>query len=148
MSWGKLCFFFNKHLLLSLLLYILIFLFFINIFSWLNAPGVHIKISSFDPAFFRGELLIGVRRWLIKCNFLSFFQADLSLPVFGDSGVVCQGGRGDFSLRLAPRSSRMITVRTLPKVAVLWYRTFCCAASILKLCRYFLKFLKYQLKTL
>ena len=62
----------------------------------------------------------------------AIFQVDLLLPIIGDPGAVCQGGGGDdFPLRPVPGSARMITVRTLPQATVLWYCTFCCAASIL-----------------
>ena len=38
-------------------------------FSRLNALGVYLKFGSFDPAFFRGRRLSGVRRLLMKCDF-------------------------------------------------------------------------------
>ena len=37
----------------------------------LNAPGVYSKIGSFDPAFFRGRRLIGVRRLIEKIRCIS-----------------------------------------------------------------------------
>ena len=32
-----------------------------TVFSRLNAPGVYLKIGSFDPTLFGGRVLIGVR---------------------------------------------------------------------------------------
>ena len=45
-------------------------------FSPLNAPGVYFKLSQLNPAFIRGRRLIGARRLLTECNFLSFSQVD------------------------------------------------------------------------
>ena len=36
----------------------------------LNALGVYLKINSFDPAFFRGRRLIGVRRLIEKIRYV------------------------------------------------------------------------------
>ena len=60
------------------------------VFSRLNAPGVYLKVGSFDPAFFRGRRLIGVRRLLMNCDFQPFFHLDLLLPILGNLGAVCQ----------------------------------------------------------
>ena len=81
--------------------------------------------------------IIGLQRLLIKCNFLSFFQISFFI-------TYPQKPRGRLSGRVAtiipfvlsaPGSPRMITVPTLLKVTVLWYPTFCCAASILVMLR-------------
>ena len=36
----------------------------------LNAPGVYLKIGSFDPAFIRSRRLIGVRRLIEKIRYI------------------------------------------------------------------------------
>ena len=81
-----------------------------TVFSRLNALGVCLKFGSFDPAFFRGRRLIGVRRLSMKCDFQPFSQVDsrkprgsLSVLVFlfvflvtGGGGGVGGGGGGSF----------------------------------------------------
>ena len=61
-----------------------------TVFSRLNAPGVYLKFGSFNPAFFRGRRLIGVRRLLTKCHFQPFFHVDLLLSILGNLGAFCQ----------------------------------------------------------
>ena len=60
------------------------------VFSRLNTPSVYLKFGSFDPAFFRGRRLIGVRRLLMNCDFQPFFHLDLLLPILRNLGAVCQ----------------------------------------------------------
>lgn len=51
-----------------------------TIFSRLNAPGVYFKLDPVNPAFIRGWRLIGARRLLTDCSFLSFFEVDFYYP--------------------------------------------------------------------
>ena len=56
----------------------------------IKRPGAHLKFGSFNPAFFRGRRLIGIRRLSMKCDFQPFFHVDLLLPILGNLGAVCQ----------------------------------------------------------
>ena len=49
-----------------------------TLFSRLNAPGVYLKIGSFDPPFFQGRRLIGVRHLIEKIRHCCFWSI---LPV-------------------------------------------------------------------
>ena len=59
----------------------------VTIFSRLNAPGVYLKFSSFDPAFIRSRRLIGVRRLMEKMRYSAIgkhLKNDHGLETIGD----------------------------------------------------------------
>lgn len=76
------------------------------------------------------QRMCSVRSWFPRKN-QDFFTQHAGLIINTDprrpGGSL--SGWDDSSLRSAPGSLRMTTARTLPKFTVLWYRTFCCAAS-------------------
>ncbi len=63
-----------------------------RVFS-IKRPGVYFKLGLVDPAFIWSRRLIGARRLLTDCNFLSNFQIDLLLPISETKGQFVKAGQ-------------------------------------------------------